>query len=177
MDFSRPSYVRHLARRLLTTLGLSLGSFRVSKIIPNFSPDSLSVNTFGDVGERTCCSRSSSGRSVSVSSGDAFVVVSVDANLPIDGKESGDAIRDSVVWIPFPKAFCRETSDPNERCCCVPSLSNDEGSPIADVVPLLAIANDLVFFAVRLQDEAKHLARLFMVQDFPSACFCRNRLV
>ena len=161
----------------MTTLGLILGSFRVSKIIPNFSPDSLSVKTVGDVGERTCCSSSSSGRSVSLGSGDAFVVASEDENIPIDEKESGDAIRDSVVWIPFPKAFCLETSDPNERCCCELSLSNEEGNPTEDVVPLLAIASDLVFLTARVQDDAKHLARLFIVQDFPGSSFNLNRLV
>ena len=38
---------------------------------------------------------------------------------------------------------------------------------MADAVPQLAVVtNDLVFFTVILADEAKRLARLFMVQGF-----------
>ena len=65
----------------------------MSKSIPNFSPDSLSVRTVGDVGDRTCFWSSSWSISLSFDSGVvAAVVVFEEENLPIDEKDSGDAI-------------------------------------------------------------------------------------
>lgn len=76
----------------------------MSRSIPNFSPDSLSVRTVGDVGDNTCCSSSSCGKSASLDS-DVFdvVVVSEEENLPIDEKDGDEVMRKDFDRTPFPR--------------------------------------------------------------------------
>ena len=139
----------------------------MSRIIPNFSPDSSSVKTVGDVGDSICCCNSSGTVSESAPSSlsffDSVAVVSVEENLPIDEKDKGGVIMEAEFWTPFPlteeNPFRVKIFEPKWRYCLLSSLSNENGKPTADVAPTFAVANDLTFRVERLQDEAKLRAR------------------